>query len=1349
MFDANNRLIGVKQYDFENLKRGKLMRLAFDLETMADYISEYGDGQFDFAGNYLNSAQIFPRRPEWGMIEVASPIIQRLKGGPFDYDSEDRVAYHEAIAHMAFRMEQSIFGYTGFNDPTRYINFRDYNAQFRHGMKDDADVVIEIPLRDGLAQDAPIVHDVRYHPLRQRLSYAFDLDPKSPYYEVNDNLYYRDDDDGRLYKWVTPRLALRTFNGARFDIPRVRSNLHRIGYDPRDTTFLYARGTPTSKQRFKNDHSDVRDMIYWTAQYGSHREDAVRLAKLIDPRTGKLRATEALSEIMGANTRFANVVRFYNAGAFMPLDHSLYDKPKAHGAVFDAMATGAAENLCRAIALDLWALFEEQSEARTIYRTLVEKSAQSDKLPVWSLPRREGGYSHEESAYWFLDTDDQEGRFKQVFFLHVNGDFHKKTYNGKLPHELEIAEWIEWMSSDAFIKDPDRLVRVESINVWPHAMYIEDVLQKSAVGGRYRDRLDDIKADCDYIASNPDMWEKIKSARSEINRTRRFESHTPAFKNLEDELPAQYSGEVHYQNEAIEIEKRRLNQEYGPGRRVGILETMRNGMQNVYGMHMLEIDGQMRRLFLRGHPIDSYRNLDRNSKLHEDNAFARLVFDNWKDLAERVYQKFRKKGWEYKTILDEIKSPFTGASYFQKGKFVAAGLRDAFEFRRLLGERYMRDYLEYRDKDPTFADKGLVDRRYSSQRKGKSSYYLLIADPDNGEKGATAHIADEYDREIDLGFIKAQNESDVLAMLEDRLEVPLLRQGKKLWRVARNQEEVKSTPRKKREYITQHLLRERLVNNPALTGLMDDKGAFFIGEIDPDHTGETVTLEGSTFTKLSLDDALVKMERYSIHFLLKDAPWRYRFYRLGSEPTMTRCLQRFVNLDMGDRIPAPLRILYEADKRNRLDGLPSETEVTDRYPTRRTFMRDLRRLEISATMRDPDAIERDKNPKLGEAARLVQLEEGQRILAQCRQWIEQNVAQDPPRDDLISAGLHDPESGAPYDYIPYLITRDNDVPLQEDDDIVLIDAPIAHTRYPIHQAYLTQLPQRMLAIPNLTEEQRNKIKKRVPVVVREIETGVLYHVGPASLHKVPHGAEKSQAILLEKIHGDYARANMPLNDRDTIYLVGIENMYPIANTRKVDATQQSFQLPHVQFLAAVYPQFVAMGKTKVTSTVVPVDYCPQILLPDQSLRLRETDGGLFDNIDGSAGLDTGHTYETVLRHIVGLDENGKVEGITLADLFNGARSGSIAPSIIQGTGAMNADQLENVLRAWAGNTWKGSVMEQRVLLASFDAVNDRYFQSGRDERYNNWAYFNAQEAPDAAFTPDGRPVAPSAYRMMR
>lgn len=1347
MFDPNNRILGVKEFDFENLKRGKLMRLTFDLETMADYISEYGDCGCDFAGNYLNSAQIFPRRPEWGMIEVVSPIIQRLKGGPFDYDSPERMPYHEAVAQMAFRIEQFIFAYSGFNDPTRYINFRDHNAQFRHGVKDDADIVIDIPLRESQAPDAPIVNDVRYHPLRQRMSYAFDLDPASRYYEAHDNLYYQDDDDKRLYKWVTPRLSLRTQNGGRFDIPRMRTNLHRIGFDPRDTTFLYARGTPSSKQRLKNDHMDVRDLIYWVAQYGSHREDAIRLGKLIDPRTGKLRATEALSEIMGANTRFANVVRFYNAGAFMPLDHAMYDPALAHGAVHDAMATAAAENLARAVAMDLWALFEEQSESRQIYRVLVEKSAQMDKLPVWSLPRREGGYSHEESAYWFLDTDDQEGRFKQVFFLHVNGTFHKKLYNNKLPHELDIAEWIEWMSSPAFLKDPDRCVRVESINTWPHAMYLEDVLKKSSAGSRYRHNLSTIKTDCDYIASHPDMWEKIKSARAEMNRARRFESHSSAYKNLEDELPAQYSGEVHYQNEAIELERRRLNQEYGSGKRVGILETIRNGMQNTYGTHMLEIDGNMRQLFLRGHPIDSYRGLDSENLLHENDPFARIVFDNWKDTAERVYRKFRAKKWEYLRILDEIKSPITGHSYFTKGKFTATSLRDAFEFRRALAIRFMGDYLEYRDKNPTFAERGLVDRRYSSQRKGKDSYYLLIADPDNGEKGATAHIADEYGREISLGFIKAQNESDVLNMLEDRLEVTLLREGKKLWRVGGGVHDVKGTHRRKRERVLQNALRERLLSTPGLVGLKDDRGRFHIAEIDLEQSfpGDVISIEGREFTRLTMDETLLQLEVRSVHFMRKDAPWYYRFYRLGSEPTLIRCLQRFKNLEI-EGIPDRLNIMYEADTRNRLDGLPSETEITDRYATRRQFERDLARLEISATTRDITALERDENPRLGEAARLVQHEEGQRILAQCGLWIRQHKEKYPPQNDLIAPGMHDPDTGAPYDYIPYLITRNSDVPLQEDAGIILLDVPTAHARYPINQAYVTDLPERMLAIPNISEEQRNKIKKGLPVVVREIETGVLYHVGPASLHKMPPGADKSRPLLLEKIHNDYTRAGMPLNDRDIIYLLGIEDMYPLVNTRDIDASQQSFQLPHVQFMAAVHPAFVAMGKTRVTSTVIPVDYCPQILLPDKPLRLRETEGRLFDNARGNPGPDTGHTFETTLRHIVGADENGKVQGVTLSQLFRDARSGVIAPAIVQGTGAMNADQLENVLRSWAADSWKGDAMEQRVLLATFDPVNDRYFQSGRDERHNAWAFFNALSPPDAALTPNGLPISPSVYR---
>ncbi len=1255
MFDKNNQRIARKRFLWPQVTRGELMNLTIDFETSGldrqnvpyatksySFTTEYGDALTDFAGNYLNSAQIFPRRPDWLVAQTPALILQRTPTGPADLDDESRIPYSQAWAAISWRIEQAMFAYDQFGHPTNIISIADYDKSFKHGQKDAIETVIDIPLLD---DNGEIVYDLRYHPERRKISYRIDRDPQSPYYRVPHNIYYKDKDDKSLWKWVDPSLYVDFYN-ARFDLPHLRMQLYRTGSDPQDTTFLYARGTPSNKQRKRGHIVDVRHVAYATALYGPQGEQGLNLGRIIDER-GRIRNSEALSAYLSSNSNFENPMRLIKQGIFMP-DGSLHDPNMDHGAAYDALGTVALRNHCWDIAPWVCAEVVRQSDDNDRRHFLMRQDPVRTIFPLYTLPRRQEGLSHSDQLYWYLGNDNALGDFKDDIFLRVDGKLRHETYKEKLLKDLSVEEWVEYLSLKVTSSDPDRAVRMESHRLAPPAFAFDDVVNYTSQGGKYKSRFKDLSQDIKYITENEQMRERIFSAIALKNEVRRKNAHVPHVKLLEDELPSQYSIEVSFQDDARREEQRQqfIKSGYkGPEIQPGILDTIKNAMDNVYKFQR-QIDSASRRLCLKAHPIDFFKDYELDDFAHMQDPDIAAVLQNYTDLCERVYSIYKKKESSYKDFLDEIVNPVTGGSFFKKGRFKAQTVGQAFYFRKELMRRALNDYdilLSYKGSDTHKKSyiEGVVDKKvYSLSHRGKQLF--LFADPDNGVQGSQPFLVDEYGRRLELSYIKS---------------------------------------------------------------------------ISP---------------------------RDAINLLVNENKWEIRFYRLRSDPTILRLAQRALDLDMGNIIPPAILHMYQADKRNRHLILPNETPTTSRIPTLLTDEIDITRLEIAASSQSPLILERAEDSALSVAARLIKQDESWRILSNSRAYNTEMTSSALSWQPCLSAAMFDPVSNLPYEFIEHLIPRDSSKDFEDDPNIIIIDVPVWHAHYPIEQ-YDPRLPFRGLVIDDIPKYQRELIREnRRHVVIRVKETGQMFACGRTSLHTVQSN-DKSFSSILEKASNDYLQSGHKLSDKKNLLFLGIEKLYPIANTRPIDQSYQSLSLASPQFYGLVSPCFANLRDTFLTAAIVPYDYASQRFMKGDPIHLHEMEGQIFASSNGQRNPNTGHMYESILDDIKGVDENGNKQGITIEQIMRDIRSGDLSSEFVRAAGFLGPDHLEQHLHDWTAARFKSNPDQEKFLLCSFAPVNEVYRETGR-EKDNKWVYFDGLSVPRAAISWDGQMPPPQSYR---
>lgn len=1342
------------------LRSGQLMRLTIDTETSgfvrsdtpyatpaAPFITEWGDCLTDFAGNYLNSSQIFPRRPDNQIPQPGAMILQRFTNGPYDLENPELDPYFVAMAKINWRMEQAALSYDEFfknekgefnEQELEYIGITEINKSFTAGkvpgQKEASDVVIPIPLLDD--KTGKITYDYRYHPQKRKISYRLD--------HFDDNNMYRDHSDGSLWKYVDPVLAIRFFN-APYDVPIIRLSQQRIGFDSRDSTFMYSRARLSDRESKKNFLMDTRHIAYATALYGPQGEDGFKIGEMIDPITGKLRKSEAQTALMERNMGHANHVRMIRGGPFLVNDGALPDLVKAHGAHVDAIMTASIENQCMDIAPWVYGNHVPQSDEKKLYQILSRPQTANNKdLELFSLPRKVGGISHSESLYHFMGTDDQMGRLKRLVFLHTDGNFHKGTnHEGKPYKDMSKDDWVTFLNLKHVRGNPDRPVRIESLRKFPGAVHIHDVFQRTSLGKAYRAKLTDIERDLKYIYENPVMQENIRAAQAEIQRNMRYNEHTPQIALFEDEVPHLFAAEVPYLDDPQSLKTREGTRDIHP-----IIKTIKNRHDNVYKF-MTENDRSLKDLAVKGFIIDHYRHyaisdtldiyfdlisastqIDLYEAVDIQNSTpstikqiaARSHLESLRRNVQKAYTARTEQAQGERTIFDDLINPLTQKPFFNtNGIFEMNTLQDAVMFRNIL--RMNANMALAATSNFQSLAQNIFDKKYDGKKfpyksaleeiSRPSSDAPYFAAPPSGRSKkprimfSSPKDAFEFRRQLGIRLL-----NDFLFEVEKPNSVFAQGFVDKNWCIKKPQD---------KSY--------RLLFASADNG--ENGGTPHIA----DKQGRVIDIE---YLKQQSQDYVLAR--------LKSGEWQERFYRLGSEPSTMLLVQRFVDLGLVEDIPPVLyEQFYNADKQNRLWGLPNETADTARMATLDTFEFELRRLEMAATSRNSKLLEKDSNPLLSEAAKALQFEEGQRILSSCRTWFEEMKEKYPQNPALIQNGRHDPSTNLPLDYIAHQIRRDISKPFTQDPNFIVIDVPARHMRYP-HDNYDLPLPPKGLSVKGLSGAIKGSINKGKPVIFREIETGRLYSGGKTSAHDLHSKKTKIYNTLLEKTYADYKFAGVPIEENAAITFIGIEGLYPLANTRPFEQGLQSFKLPGAQFDALTYPQLSAFGDTPITTLIMPTSYCPQKLEPGKLMRLRDTTAAPFSTINGKIAPETGHIYDTKLIEVDGMDGSGNIEGFTIEEICEQFRNNQNTEHarIFQGSGFLGIDHLYQKLSQWRADGWKG--MDEKILVAHFEQVNQAYKQNDRDERYNMWGLFNALSAPDAALIIDNVYPSPTAYR---
>lgn len=1304
MFDPTQRRYAWKQLVWDRVKTGSIMDLTFDEETSgigrqgvpyatpnSPFISEWGDCLTDISGNYVDSFQLYPRQPEWLPPEVEALMIQRVPHmGPELLEDPERIQYWLSMAMIAHRAEEAAFDYAKvariFGDKPTTVSLIDFNSAFKTGQKpgqkEATEQVYEIPLRDWPSGE--IVHDVRYHPDRKRHAFRFNRDGsmyRSKEYLGAHNLFYRDENDGSLWKWVEPELTYTGFNIKGFDVPKFEANLERVAFSSHDAKFMRQRATISHTQRLRNHMRDVRDIAYAVAQHGPQGEGGLDLGRIINPDNPRerVRPSEALGRYIGENQGHANPLRLINGGPFNLDDGSFFDDQMAHAAVVDALATKGLDNLCMDIAPEIVAKMDAQIDEKRLHQVLTAQSIDGSSLPLFSLPRKEGGRYHSDLPYWFLGTDDDIGRFKRMIYLRADGSLHTQRFNGKLLCDLDLEEMVDFIKGERKGNDPDKAVRVESVKRHPPVMDLESVFENSSQATRYRGAIDDMVKDIAFIIEHPEFGERVLQAQAVINHEQRFRTLHPQLELIEDTFGRRNAGEIAFQDTEREIEARMIAQQAGRsgGKTInGALQTIHAHMNSEYKFFFSAIDDVLDELMVKPMAVDVF---GVNPKLAEEVGLDEdTAFENFLDLLKKRREKMKKKKWPYLKIIDGLVDPQTGEPFFKKGKFQGETVQDAYRFRTTLADKCLQSYdrlitasrLSKEKRD--FIEGGVLDADFCTMEH--NGELLLYSDIDNGQSGNEPYLVDKAGREISIEDIKACN----------------------------------------------------------------------------------AHIDYRNGTSQGMRDLIDKM--------INKGEWRVRYYRDPAETRLMRLIHRRVNLGMKGTLPETLRQSYEADLANRWLGFENETVDNARSSNVHTMALSAQNLMIGAS--DQGVTERAADPYFPVALKMLQYEEGRQRLEHITAYIrrKRTEMEAVARRTGLLRGT-DPQTQLPYDAVRHIIARDSRVPFEADPGFFVMDVPSWHLRHPISHRdpkypfsslivpgesiaamYGESWPEKPAAQKRLVEKFRGAVKRGKPIVARGIEDARLTTLGPVDLTLLSPG-DTSAELAIEKAAADYARTGHALDTSSPLYMIGIEGVFPLVNSRAVDLSLQTFKLPGLHFDGLSRAHALSSYSHPLTAILTPVDYFPQRLVPGERVRLAEMNARMFHNIHGfTDSQETGHMYETVLDKVYGLDETGRSVGYTMKELLQKLESGEIDASMVRETGFLGVDHMKSVVKDWVTSKWKGNEDGLRFVWSRVGRVNAAYFDGGRHEVDNSWAFVPLAKRPDAGFSIDHTPIPPHSYR---
>lgn len=472
-----------------------------------------------------------------------------------------------------------------------------------------------------------------------------------------------------------------------------------------------------------------------------------------------------------------------------------------------------------------------------------------------------------------------------------------------------------------------------------------------------------------------------------------------------------------------------------------------------------------------------------------------------------------------------------------------------------------------------------------------------------------------------------------------------------------------------------------------------------------------------------LDTEYLKQQYYRHPLIVQKkfekGDWRIQFYRLSSEPSVTAALFQFADAGKMDELSPVWRVRYKALKNLYLNGAPNEDSSEMRWQSLPVIEEALKRIEINAQTDSPEGLSRNFSQYAkGDADIFVKTDEGQRIVAKFRSWINK-IKLESKLSEVEQRLLHfDPQSNIAYDRI------EHEVPAE---DIMVINVPDPMLRKPLDDIRYAPYS---FVVGGLTEEQKKKIEKGVPVIFKGEQTGRMYYGGAVSVRKLPAGGKgfENYLDLAKKAYEEDAGVKFPEESERSVLIV--QKPQPVANSRPdgMDLEMQTIKVPSAFFDGLVTPRLAHFDHKKpFTGLVMPVMYSLQKLEEGKPVRFREMDALMGAKLEGNEARDTGHIYES--------KKLAKVVRMTVGDLYEKVSSGEISDTQARHCGfASGFDMWEKVNNGFLTHESPDPSKEE-IYMLEFDRVNAR-----------SWAYFNPPRAPEAAFSYGGQPVPPSAYR---
>ncbi|HIL27825.1 MAG TPA: hypothetical protein EYG18_00995 [Micavibrio sp.] len=444
--------------------------------------------------------------------------------------------------------------------------------------------------------------------------------------------------------------------------------------------------------------------------------------------------------------------------------------------------------------------------------------------------------------------------------------------------------------------------------------------------------------------------------------------------------------------------------------------------------------------------------------------------------------------------------------------------------------------------------------------------------------------------------------------------------------------------------------------------------------------------------------------------------WRIQFYRMRSEPSATAILMKHADMDRLDELDPLWQFRYKMLRDLYLAGPPNEDPSNMRWEAIPVLEKALLALEVNQPIEYKGSLARVfSNYVAGEAEVFLRSEEGQVFLADYRRQLEKVKKTVGKEGNFATATGYDEETGLARDWIKHKIPAESHI---------VVEVPDTHLREPLQDLRHTPYS---LVNKSLTKDEKAKIRTGTPVVLKGMQTGRMYYPDKVNVNKAPSDENVSYSDYFEmaqRAYEDNAGVKFPAKKRD---IMRIGKLMPIANSRRVDALDQSFKIPSLHFDGLVCPRLAYFKKDEpLTGLVLPADYCPQKITEGKPIRFREMLADMGSKMDGKEGLETGHTYTTTLN---------KARRMTVGELYTEVCDGTFTDEMARRCGYAAAyDMWEKVNSAFLDRE-SPSVEDEEILVLDFKPVDK-----------DSWAFFDPPHRPQASFVYNGEHPSPSAYR---